>query len=477
MAAPNYEFKVAGVDLSAYLDQSGWNVSQNFGRQGDTGQFHLFDDFTNHLSGGVPTPHFHIEPLQSVTLKTTVNTNLDTTIFAGRVTTPNFSTPSPVANDWILSCVDYTNDTDNIIVSGDYNGWYAGDIILDLVSQANAKFVSPTHDNGTYGGSLLTTNNVAKGPVIQRVQINYLTLSSAIVKVVRLASQFVDYCWYIDYARDVHFQALQSSTGSPVATFTDVVAGAPTPTTGYYLSGESNYAYEWDGTSLRDSIVVRGTTFQTRFSDKFTGNGSQTAWPMTYHVTSTSTASLSVGGVGKSVTVLDNTGNAGPAAIATTQFVITMNKNGQWFLQVNAGYGTTPGKGAAIVLAYTFDAPVIAETENLVAQAKYKGTNGGVYQAAISDSTLVNVGSAVQRGKVELQAFQWVQERVTFTTADNWPGHIDAGQVFTLISSRTPDSQNSYAMGLNAKFVVVSNAYGGTKGNYRGYTITGTRIQ
>jgi hypothetical protein len=469
MAAPNYQFLVNGVDLSAYLRQDGWNVTQNFGRQGDTGHFEMVDDFATHIVGGIPTPNFIIKPLQSVQLKTTVVTNLDTTIFAGRVTTPNFASTSPVANDWILDCVDYTSDTDNVIVSGDFNGWTADAIIKNLVSQANVQFVAR-------GGSAITTNHVTPGPVIQRVQINYLTLSTAIVKVTRLASQYVDYAWYIDYARDLHFMTLQGQTGSPVATFTDSVpTGAPTLSLGYFLS--NNYAYEWDGTSMRNSMIVRGTTFQTNFHDVFVGNGSQTSWPLTYHVTSTSTASLTVAAGSKTVTVVDNVGSSNNTSNVTSQFIITMNKNGQWFLQVNPGFGTTPGRGAAIRLSYTFDAPILARSDNVASQTQYTGTNGGMYQGAISDSSLVTVSSAVQRGEVELQAYQWVQERVTFTTVDNWPGHISAGQTFTLVSARTPDSQNSYAMGLNGTFMVVSNTYGGTRGNYRGYTITGTRIQ
>jgi hypothetical protein len=321
----------------------------------------------------------------------------------------------------------------------------------------------------------MTTTGVNPGPVIPRVMINYLTLSTAIVKVCRLASQYVDYSWYIDYSRNLHFVTLQSSTGTPVVTFSDHTPTAqPTVAKGNFLQGD--YAYEWDGTSLRNSMIVRGTTFQTSFHDAFVGNGHQTSWPLTYHVTSTSTASLIVAGGGQTVTVLDNVGNSGTPATATSQYIITLNANGQWFLQVNPGYGTTPGKGAKIGLSYTFDAPIIARADNTASQVQYHGTNGGVYQAGITDSTLVTLASAVQRGQVELQSFQWVQERVTLTTVDNWPGHITAGQTFNLISARTPDSQNDWNMGLSGTFMVVSNRYGGTQGNFRGYTITGTRV-
>lgn len=470
MSAPNYQLLVNGVDLSNYLRHDGWNVTQNFGRQGDTANLELYDDFGTHIVSGVATPHFVVKPLQSVVLKTTVTTNLDTTLFAGRVTTPNFASPSPVANDWILACTDYTNDADNVIVSGDYNGWTADAIIKDLVRQANAQWIAR-------GGSSMTTTSVQPGPVIQRVQINYLTLTSAIVKVARLASQFVDYSWFIDYNRNVHFLTLQGLTGTPVATFTDAIpTGAPNPTLGHFL-GDDSYAYLWDGTSLRNSMIVRGTTFQTDFRDVFVGNGSQTSWPLTYHVTSTSTASLTVGGASQTIEVLDNLGNTGASASSTDQYIITQNANGQWFLQVNHGFGTIPAPGSAIRLSYTYDAPILARADNALSQTQYTGTNGGVYQGMISDSTLVTLSSAVQRGQVELQAFQWVQERVTFTTIDNWPGHISAGQTFNLISSRTPDSQQGYIMGLNGTFVVVSNQYGGTKGNYRGYQVTGTRVQ
>jgi len=468
MTAPNYQLLVNGVDLSAHLDQSGWNVTQNFGRQGDTANIHLVDDFGS-AANPLATNNFVIKPLQSVVLKTTVTTNLDTILFAGRVTTPNFASTTPDTNDWILDCVDYTSDCDNVIVSGDYSGWTADAIIIDMFSQANAQWVAG-------GGQAMTTTGVQAGPTIQRVQINYLTLTSALVKVTRLASQYVDYAWYIDYNRNVNFITLQSTVSAPVATFTDARPTAqPTKTLSYFL--EDDYAYLWDGTSLRNSMIVRGTTFTTTFQDAFVGNGYQTSWPLTYHVTADSTATLTVGGISNSVEVLDNTGNTGAPATSTDQFIITQNANLQWFLQVNPNYGSTPGSGAKIAISYTYDAPILARADNAASQAEYTGTNGGLFQGSITDSTLVTLSSAVQRGQVELQSYQWIQERVTFTTVDNWPNHIAAGQAFNLVSARTPDSQNGWAMGLNGTFIVVSNQYGGTQGNYRGYTVTGTRAQ
>src|ERR1039457_4334377 len=171
---PSYSLLINGVDLSSHMPQSSFSIQQNFGRQGDTASFSLYDEITT------TAPNFVVKPLQSIVL---TDTNLGTVMFGGLVTNPKWVQEAPNLIRWDLQCVDYTYYANKIIVHGIFVGQTADAIIKDLVTLANVG---------------LTTNNVQPGPTIDRIKINYLTLSGAISKVTKMATQSTNSGWYID---------------------------------------------------------------------------------------------------------------------------------------------------------------------------------------------------------------------------------------------------------------------------------------
>lgn len=366
------------------------------------------------------------------------------------MTQPTITSWQPNHLEWQLSCVDYTFLADNIIVFGTFYNQSADQIIKTLVAQANVG---------------LTTNNVQAGPAIPVVQINYLTLSEALTKVARLASITTDFSWYIDYSKDIHFFSLNQTVVSQVTLSDSDFPGASGTTGNYEVD---SFGYEWDGGSIRNSCIVRGTNYRTTSKDTFVGNGSQTSFPISFNVSTDVTPRVTVGGVSKTLSVI--TQNSQVAA-ASTQWQIVQNPSGSWFLQV--GTDPAPATNVAVVVSYTSQAPIITRVDNQLSQSQL----GVTAQMYVADSSLVNLGSAAQRGQAELQEYQWPQERVSLTTNENFTGHIEAGNVIILKASRIPDSQNSYQQGINGKFLIVQNNYAGTQGNYRKYTITGTRVQ
>ena len=104
------------TDYTANLAWSGTNntmsITQNFGRQGDTGIFILVDEY-------VTTPSIVIPVLSQVEL---IDNTAGQTLFAGVCNDPVLDVTSPTRNEWNLQCTDYTFYADNAIVRGQFYG-------------------------------------------------------------------------------------------------------------------------------------------------------------------------------------------------------------------------------------------------------------------------------------------------------------------------------------------------------------------
>jgi hypothetical protein len=463
---------VNNQDISRHLRALDWSISQNFGRQGVTAHLVWTDDFgtsralkNNPATGmNMPatvagTPTFNIQPLHTVVM-TDANTDFGGPykLFTGIITTPKLVTYGPTWNEWQCDAIDCTTYADNILVQGTWLGNTADVIVKQLIAFANAQF----------GATVFTTANVKPGPVINKYRANYIPLSTALAQVARLASSTQDYAYFFDFSRDCHFFSLTQNS-APVVTFSDNATGAATSTQGWI--SDTNFAYEWDGSSLRNDCIVQGGVYQSLRVDNWVGNGSQRAYPLTFNPNTNVAPTLKVNGIAATVTV-ESSPTA--AANAGTQWVIMPNHAGQYFLQTLTA--KAPGGGQPIVLRYTLDGPVIARARNAAGQVALGGTNNGIWQMGIQDSSLLTVGTAQARGNAELQEFQYAQERITFDTVDTWRGHINAGDLIIVTTHRVPDSQNSYHLGFTKHFLVNQLTYKGTTVQNRQYTVSAIRV-
>jgi hypothetical protein len=463
---------VNGQDISRHLRALDWTVTQNFGRQGVTAHLVWTDDFgTSRASQVNPatgltmpatiagTPTYAIKTLQTVVMQD-MNTDMGGpyTLFSGVITVPKLVTYGPTWNEWQCDAIDATTYADNILVQGTWLGNTADYIIKQLIAFANAQF----------GATVFTTNHVLPGPVINKYRANYVPLSTALAQVARLASSTSDYAYFFDFNRDTHFFSLtQNST--PTKTFSDNATGAATATQCWI--SDTNFAYEWNGASLRNDCIVQGGVYQSLRVDNWVGNGSQRSWPLTFNPNANVAPSLKVNGIAATVTV-ETSPTA--AAIAGTSWVIMPNAAGQYFLQTLTA--AAPGAGQTVVLRYTLDGPIIARARNAAGQVSLGGVNNGIWQMGIQDSSLLTVGTAQARGNAELQEFQYPQETITFDTVDTWRGHINAGDLIIVTTHRVPDSQAGYALGFTKHFLVNQLGYAGTATQNRKYTITGIRV-
>jgi hypothetical protein len=464
---PNLSLTITppGGSPTAYASNLSWSgtsqtvtISQNFGRQGDTATMVLTDDW----QGGAH-PNFSIPVLSQISLfDNYANVNL----FAGVVNDPTLLPTGANRNEWVLQCTDYTFYADNTVVQGTFNGLSIDEIAVLLTAQANC---------GITAASVLNGGFVSPAPVINTVSFNYVTLSQAWSTLAQLAGTSVPYGWYVDQNLALHFFSSDTAQASGT-TFTTAVVTGGSLVEGHIVL-DTNFAYEWDGTTIHNKILVQGAT-QTFYANTsgaptniWKANGVDTAWPLKF--TATGTPTLTVNGVDTAVQVVTPT-----TAVATpTAWNVQQNAFGGWFL----GAATAPADGSVIRLWYDYQVPIIAQATDAASIAAYPGPNGGVYEEFISDSTLTTAGMAQARAQRERTEYAFAAERTTFTTSPDWLGWVRAGQTFGYVNSLVPDSQNSYTWGVNDTFICISNTVtfgqtGQATSPYRSMNITGVRI-
>lgn len=448
----------SAVDYTQYLAYSGsssqMSITQNFGRQGDTATIPLVDDWQ-----GRSTPNLLIQVESQIAL---VDNTAGKTLFAGVVAKPTLVVTGANRNEWILSCVDYTFYADNAIVHGTYNGLSIDLIVVAVTLQANCGISARTPPGGGF---------VAPGPVLTQVNLPYQTLSSAWRSLAQLASISTPYGWYVDENLALHFFDATTAISSGAAFTTSPTASGLGSLTEAHQALDSQFGYQWDGTSIRNKILVQGAA-QTVTpnlhgdpTDQWLGDGTQTAWPLRYTVTGSPT--LYVNGVSTSVQV--QTG----FSQQVSGWSIQQNKYGGWFLS----NPSAPPAGYVIKIWYSYQVPVIAQASDTASQLTYTGPNHGVYTEYISDSSLSTTSMALARAMREKTEYAFAAERFTFNTTEEFFGWIRAGETFTVTNALVPDSRNSYTWGLTgATFLCVSNTVTFGFGGYRTMSISGVRV-
>jgi hypothetical protein len=467
---------ISNVDMAAWFDQGSedaWTVSQEWGRQGDTANMCLVDEHADgQCSFAIP----------SLTTVQWTDTTYDKSLFGGVVTNPQWQERSPNLSVWTLACTDWVYYADTTYVVGEFSFQTADQILIELVTKANCGIKAALISNGGY---------IAPGPVIPYFRANYAKLSAVFSEVVKRASQSVTWGWYVDDDRSLHAYGLNQLSEASGISFTDVpVETGATPLLGFYQADDTSFKYEWDGTQVYTSDIVRGSSITSHRIDTFVTDGSaKQSMPLTYalHVETSSTGISAVVGFGSSVVV----GKSGqptlsggiqePVAISaqgvkpTTPLVLTQAANLQWFLT----YGTSGplAPGTKLLLMYKYDQPIVARADNLPLQKEYGGYNRGIFQTSVQDKGLLNWAQAFQIAQSEIIRYGQPQERITFTTTDDWPGHIQVGETFEWTNALTPDSENNYQPGISRTFMATSITISpSSKGaGFRTYQITGVR--
>lgn len=452
--ATNYTNNMAWAGASGQM-----SIRQNFGRQGDTATIPLVDDWQ-----GQTHPNFYIPVLSQVKLYDNIAA---VTLFAGVVNDPTLAVTGPNRNEWNLSCTDYTFYADNVVVAGQFYGLTVDQIIVKLTQQANCGITAKRIADGGF---------VAPGPTLSSFVLNYTTLSEAWRKLSQLASQVTPYGWYVDENRNFHFYDATTAIASGV-TFTTTPTSGGNTTQGHILL-DGQFGYEWDGTSIRNKILVQGANQTISFSGTSTnptgnptgswlGDGNTTTWGLRYTVTGNPV--LKVNGVIKPVTVIQ----AGSTGTTPSGWIVTQNSFGGWYL----GNSTAPASGTRIQIWYNYQIPIIAQANDTPSQHTYNGPNRGIYEEYINDTSLITTPMALSRAMRERQEYAFAAERITFNTSEDFLGWVRAGETCTISTTLVPNSQNNYSWGLTDTFIVIGNSVNFvSQGGYRQAQITAIRV-
>jgi hypothetical protein len=164
---------LAGVDITTQIDQDNFQVQQVIGTQKNTTTL-FYKKFGNRSY--VPAV-FDTVLIQDGT----------STIFGGRIVTVTETPINPAAGVvYQLDCADYSIDLDAMLVSQEYDGMTVGAIIADMLTNFAPAF---------------TGTNVSCGFPITKIVFNQITISQAIKRLANI----VQYDWYVDPDKDVHF--------------------------------------------------------------------------------------------------------------------------------------------------------------------------------------------------------------------------------------------------------------------------------
>jgi len=468
-ALPNLTFLIqppggAHVDFTANLAYDGiysqMTITQNFGRQGDTATFVLVDEYNG-------TPNILIIPVFSqVTL---IDNNLGTTLFAGVVNDPQLQVDGPTRNEWVLNCTDYTYYADNSTpVIGLFENMNTQDIVVSLTNQADCGISAATVSRGGF---------VASGPNLPSINIGYQSLSSAWKQVAQLAGQVTPYGWYVDENRHLHFYDASTALSSGV-TFTTTPTGTGPSTTQGHITPDSTQAYEWDGTTVHNRILVQGAAQKIFINakvqgpvDTFRGDGVSTAFPLRF--TFSGLEKLTVNNVlVNEINVVPPGSPNSAGTVPSANWNIIQNNINAFSLTANVA----PRAGSVIRVWYDYDIPIVVQVNDIQSQSDFNGPNRGIFGEFISDTTLTTTAMALARAQRERQEYAFPVERFTFNTTEDFVGWVRSGYTFQLVNQFVPDTERGNALGINDTFLCIQNRITFGNGGYRTMQITGVRI-
>jgi len=494
------------MNLAPFMAWSGTtttnSISQNFGRQGDTANIVLVDDYYTTVPGYHNVsgqPHFMVQPLSTIEIVDLNCTSQPAAgiLFAGLVTNPQWHWTSPGRVEWVLNCVDYAYYADKGVAQGQYVGLHAHEIIVDITNAADCGIIAKMYHDG---------GHVYPGPIIPILNLTEDKLTSHWDSITKLASGADTYGWFVDYNRELWWYPTELVFDSGVKVTDDPSATQPN----IYqcqIDLEQQFFYEWDATTFFTRCLVSGAqqtvTFNLLEAQKsstrtrtalsatpspatqtWVANGTQSSWTLSY-VPYTSTATtiassstipqeeydylLLVNGTAQQVQVNDGT------TTITSPWELIQSASGTWSLQVTTS-GTVPPKGAVLQFWYKYTIAALAGANNTQMEAKLGGPNGGKYSEVINDTTIITTAAAYQRAKAELNEFGAPQERIDFYTSASFLGFFRVGESFTLESSKIPNSKFNYKLGQKGDtFFVIQQMITFQKGGYRSTHVVAVR--
>lgn len=336
----NLIVKIGGVDKSEVIDWPSFTIEDNIDEQPDICSFSIQKHAGQTYS---PSVNSEIEVFDG-----------ETKIFGGRILSISNSINGEIS-EFNITCKDYTAELDRILVTDSFSNTTVGEIIEYIC------------DN--YLSGVTYTNVVCTIPV-SKIVFNKMAVSKCISELAKL----VNYSWYIDYNKDIHFFVKNTEVApfSITDTSTDVIA--------------DSLRLENDLSQLRNVVIIRGgekiaTNTRTK---NHTANGIITTFNTDFKFANKPVVKVNT----VEVTV-------GTENLETTGFDCYWDYNQKYIR-----FDVAPTDTHEIeIIGYPL-IPIIAQVEDLGSISKY-----GRFEFAKTDKTIKSSDEAKLYGEAQLNAY------------------------------------------------------------------------
>lgn len=318
-----------------------------------------------------------------------------TKVFGGIITSMESKAESYAVIIHTVECQDYTRLLDHKLVPDGFENKTVAEILTSLRDSYFTGF---------------TLNNVVAPVLVQSVNFNYLPVSKCIEQLAKL----INYDWYVDYDKDLHFFAKET-------------VPAPFDVT----DDGGNYRYDSlvirkDNSQIRNSIIVRGGEYvAAQTTSEIEANGVDAYFPLPYKFKDFE-ATLTGDPLNIGIDNIDDPDNYD--ALYNFQEKILKFKDED-----------TPSVGSVIRFGGKPYLPVIvryrspASIESMMsAESSGTFTSDGIYEYLIQDKTITSRESARQRAQAEILAYAQTLSEGEFVTETSG---LRAGMSINIIST------------------------------------------
>lgn len=369
------------LDITQYIDWGSFKVKDALADKVNTCDFSI----RNPVGKGI-----------SLILGQTINISDGATdIFAGSV----LKTSRSMANFMEVidvSCVDYTRDLDKYLVTERYEGKTVEYIISDILDNYGVGF---------------THVNTSCGTILESITFNYIPVSQCLQKLAKA----VNYFWYVDYDKDIHFFA-RAENAAPFSL---------SDTSGNYIY--NSLKLNDDLSQLKTRVQIRGgETIADTKTEYLSGDGTNLYFKLANKFSALPT--VKVGGTTKTVGV-DR---------------LSVEADFDCFWDFNEKYirfkaSTIPSSGTNnIEVSGTPLVPIISQVEDDVAVATY-----GVWEFYKEDKTIKTKEEAKQYAIAQLEEYKNSIVEGTFETTTSG---LKSGQIITIASTLRSLTSTQYVI-------------------------------
>jgi hypothetical protein len=341
------------------------------------------------INSQVDTMDFTVEPTLSDTYVPALNdevivTRGATRIFAGVITTISDEMTGTNSLIYSINAIDYTFFLNRKLVTERYTNQTIAYIIADIVTK-----YAPT----------FTVSGVLADIEVASIAFNRITVSECLRKLADL----VNYNWYVDYYKDIHFFA---------------TSGEPAP----FVIESGNYIRESltitkDISQIRNRIIVQGGDIPSPARTVLhAGNGETTTFATQYKFATMPT--VTVDGVAQTVGI-DYLND-------DLSFDCMWNFNEKYVRFTAGNIPPLPSSGTTnIELIGQPLAPIIVNVPNALSISEY-----GEYEFPITDDSISSQDQALERALAELRAYSASIAEGSF---DTYKAGLRSGQVVRII--------------------------------------------